>query len=418
MTPPVFIKLWRTARLVLGTLVGLFALAVLLELARAVALLHRIHPIVAYVALAVLAVTMLVLLTVWTNRWLDAHVLIPPEGADEGARSHRDLVTGNRFLVKRLKRMADHPLYTEAQQKHLRQVAYQVEEMLGHHPLQDDLERSLAATRADTLEPAHAVLRGHAETFARERMRRVVNDVVEPPFPTHSLLTIYGHQLVMITRIVDLYLPRAGLLEYARVVMDVCRVIYEGQFFKLGQTLFAGVYSNSPPLGRAADSLGQALTTIWLTRTVSRAAILRCEDVRYWTVERAVADLDACVLDLLADSKECLLQDVLPLLKLSLRHQAPAGVTDVTAFSSGVIEGLARAIDAAVRMHKSQPTAVATARRTINGEDAAPAPVTAAAAPPPESHEHRRRRHRSRQGFGRVLYVFMQRIKYTVGRPR
>ena len=415
MTPPVFIRLWRAIRIALVTSLSLLALVVVGELGRMAAMLHRVHPIAAWVFVAAALLGLSILALVLANRWLSAHVITPPEGPEDGASSHRDLVTCNRFMIARLKVLADNPLFTPEQQKHLRQTAYQIDEQLGHHPMRDDLIRGIERTRADTLAPAHAILRARAEEFARERMRRVVQDDIEPPFPTHRLVSIYGHQFMMLTRIIDLYSPGAGLFEYFHIIRDVWGVIYSGRFLKLGQTLFAGVYANSPPLGHTAATLGSALTTVWMTRVLSRACMLRCEETRAWSSARAAQDLDACMLDLLADSKECLLQDVLPLLKLTLRHHAPAGVSDVTAFSSAAVEGLARALDAAVKAHKAQPSAVIAARRTFAGEEAAalPAPIEE-----PHTHGRRARRSRNRHGLFRVFYVFGQRLKYSARRPR
>ena len=414
MTPPFFIRVWRAARFALTTVFALVALLIVTELARVTITLYRLHPFAAagFLALALLAFG--VAAAMLANRWFAAHVMVPPEGPEDGAGSHRDLVTCNRFLIARLKGLSDNPLFTPEQQKHLRQTAYQIDEQLGHHPMREDLLLGIERTRAETLAPAQAILRARAEEFARERMRRVVQDDIEPPFPTHRLVSIYGHQFVMLTRIIDLYTPGVGLLEYFLIIRDVWAVIYSGRFLKLGQTLFAGVYANSPPLGQAAATLGSALTTVWMTRVLSRACMLRCEETRAWSSARAAQDLDNCMIDLLADSKECLLQDVLPLLKLTLRHHAPSGVSDVTAFSSGAVEGLARALDSAVKAHRAQPSAVIAARRTFAGDE----PSAPPAAEEAQAHGHRRHRSRNRRGLFRVLHVFGQRLKYSVRGPR
>ena len=373
-------------------------------------LLHHLSPYagLAY-GLVVLAALLLLLYRVVSYR-LDHQSLFPP--ALPPRPTFQELKTYSKYQIHLLKRLALTPFLTESGRKSLLQQAYDIDEILDHHPLLDDLTRSIERTRADFLDPARRTLRTQAETLTQERMHAVVKDVVEPPFPVVNSLVVLYYEVKLVLQIVDIYQFRAGFLEYGRAVRDVWQLITEGNFLKLGQKLFEGVYTNSPPMGRAVDDLGQALTSIWLTRMVSQAAILRCEADWPWTVEPAVRLLEGGTIDSLEATRESVIRDALPVLKLRIRHSAPLGVPDAAGFSQSVIDGIIRAIDQVIKTTRSKPPelVVAEARSTMHGT----ANVT-------WGEEAAASRNSSLQpktpGVMRVLRTFGDRIKYGSG-PR
>jgi hypothetical protein len=247
-------------------------------------------------------------------------------------------------------------------------------------------------------------------------MKFVVEDVIEPPFPVvHSLVVLY-HELALISDIVETYLGRPALFEHLIVMRDVRRVMIEGRFLKLGQNLFESVYANTAPIGHAIDDIGPALTSIWLTRTIALTAVLRCESLDEWETDDAVGRLEALTEETIIAVKDALTQDLLPILKLRLRHYAPEGTTDTVAFSRSVIEGIAKTLDALAGKLKRQPaekTTLFARRQTVYDEP--PATETEVRV---RERSSRKSRSRHRGGMFRVFHTFAQKLKYTVGGGR
>ena len=413
-TPAVYqlLRFLRNAARVVAILV---VALLLVEFFRIGLLFHRAHPLLAYAFVGIAAIFAIVMAIRLFAFLADRKTLKAP-WMPGTAWDFRDYKAQCKYLVAVLKRMSrlDH-LDSEAR-KSLRQSAYDVEETLGHHPLREDLARLVEKAEDKYIGEIHDVLRANAHLYIRDRMKSVVEYAVEPPFPVINPFVVLYSQVVMVTRIVDLYVARPALFEYYIVLRDVFRVITEGNFFKLGQRLFEGVYANSPPMGNAIDDLGQALTSIWLTRTVGEAAIQRCEALTPWTSEGAIAELEAQAVPCLTETKECLVNDALPTLRLRIRHSAPIGVQDVAGFSESITSGIAKAVDTVVKVVASQSpeTAIATARRTHSDSS------------PSWASEHhgvvkrvRRRRHSSDSRVFRVFKTFGQRVKYSVmGRPK
>ena len=381
------------------------------EVIRIALILHPLHPLLGWSVVGVVLLALLVIALRIGGHILDHRTLMPPErpGSAGSYSEYRDACRHQIALLKRLGQL-DH-LDEETRQR-IRQAAYDLQGTLGHHPLKDDLRSAIAQTTERHLVPTHGILRDRALAFSRDRMKAVVRSAVEPPFPVMNSFAFIFLQVVTVTRIVDLYVARPSMVEYYLVVRDVLRVITDGNFFHVGQRLFEGVYTNIPPMGAAVDDLGQALTSIWLTRTVAMAAILRCEAMTPWITADAVLALDAHTADSLAATKESLIQDALPILRLRIRHSAPLGVTDAAGFTESVIEGITKAVDTVVKSlrHQAPEQAAATVRRASvpdvvdNWASAEPVVV-------------RRRRRRRKSGLLDALGIvrsFGQRVKYSV----
>jgi hypothetical protein len=365
---PITSSLWRACKLIALVLVATFLFIAGLEILRLGLLLRRVHPIAMYAyigLLATLAFYLLVRYWLWRTRWTALHA--PPRS--DATASFRDLKAYVRHLIKILKRAAGHPLLTPDQARAARQRAYDLEGMLGAHPLIDDLRRGISRTESETWAAIVEHFDNEATKFARYKMQAVVRDAIEPPFPiVHSALIFY-HQFTMISCIVDCYLTRPSLVEYLTVGRDVWRVLTGGDYFRIGQRLFEGIYRNSPPLGPAAQDLGQALSVIWLTWTTAQAAMHRCRAIEEWTVEKAIAHLDHLTIDSLIVTRDTLIRDVLPLLKLRLRHSVGPAVADAAGFSEEVMEGIVKSVDGVIQSLRTQAPEEAAehSRRSLHG---------------------------------------------------
>jgi hypothetical protein len=414
LNTPFLQRVLLTGRAVAAGLGVLFLVLFGLAMVHSYDLFYRFHPALGLTFLCIVVGTGLWAGTKIFLAFAAQRVLSPPPSPEDGAVRHGDMVAYCRHLVRLLKRLGDNPALPPDQQILARQQAYDIEDTLGAHPLREDLERAITRSISTVIRPAQECLRKAADRFARDRMHAVVEDVIEPPFPVVNPSVVLYIQVIMISRIVDLYFPRASLLEYWRVMSDILRVLTSGQFLKLGQRLFAGVYVNSPPLGRAIDDLGQALTSLWLTRVVSRTAMLRCEVLGTCNVRQLMRLVDRHVPAMLAETKEGFIEDALTTLRLRIRHSAPQNISDTAGFSHTVADGIAKAVDMVVSAFVNLPPeeAVANARKTLPGTAAAGTPSTGTT---PDTGRRGRPSRRSGRGSPfRVFHTFGQRIKYSV----
>lgn len=361
--------IWRALVRVAWVIFILVLFVVGMELLRAFALLRRLHPMVAYAmagALGLIALILFIRVLLW--RAARQTLFSPPLPRPDKA-TFKDLKLFVRHVVKRLKRMSNHPALTTDQAREIRQKTYDIETMLNAHPLLDDLRRTIGKTESNVWFPMIDLLDQNAIEFAHYKMQAVVRDTIEPPFPVIQPLMVFYHQLTMICCIADCYLPNVSLTEYATVIRDTWRVMARGEYFRVGQRLFDGIYRNSPPAGAAADDLGQALSVIWLAWTTAQIAMHRCRTYRKWTTDQAIAYLDHLTIDSLLVTRDTLLRDVMPMIRLRLRHSVGPAVADAAGFSEQVIEGITKAVDGVIQGLRTQgPEEVAEqSRRTQHG---------------------------------------------------
>lgn len=368
-TYPVAKTIWRALVRVALVLSVLVVFVIGMEMLRLVALLRRIHPLLAYAAMALLAIAALAIV-VRVLLWRAARqTLFSPPLPRPDKATFKDLKHFVQHVVKRLKRMSNHPSLSTEQARDIRQQTYDIESMLNAHPLLDDLRRTIGKTESNVWFPMIEQLDQDAIEFAHYKMQAIVRDTVEPPFPVIQPLMVLYHQLTMTCCIADCYLPNVSLTEYATVIRDTWRVMSRGEYFRVGQRLFDGIYRNSPPAGAAADDLGQALSVIWLTWTTAQIAMHRCRTYRKWSVEQAIAYLDHLTIDSLLVTRDTLIRDVLPMIRLRLRHSVGPAVADAAGFSEQVMEGITKAVDGVIQGLRTQgPEEVAEqSRRTQHG---------------------------------------------------
>ena len=383
-----------------------------MELIKAFNVLYRAHHLVAYAFAAGLAVASIMLVLRLFGFALDHRTLDAPPRPEDGTATHDDMKNYVRYLVHVLKRLGANPQLDELVRQQLRQEAYDIDDTLGAHPLNDDLRGIISKNSSGVLQVAMLRLREQANGHARMRMKAIAQDVVEPPFPVGHCLVLVYHEMALVSDIVETYLGRPALFEHLSVMRDVWRVLGEGRFLNLGQDLFASVYANAPPLGRAIDDIGPALTSIWITRVIAIAAMIRCETLEEWDTADAIGRIEAMTEETIASMKETLTQDVFPVLKLRLRHSAPEGTEDVAAFIKSIVDGVTKALDTLAHTLKHQPaekSSLLSKRHTVFDHPGIP--------PDPAPPERRRKRRRRSGGMFRVLQTFGQRLKYTIGGP-
>ena len=405
---PVWHELMRVLRRFSGLVLGLLLFFVTVELVRAYQLFYGFHPWLGYgFALLAGGAGASALLRLRLRRH-DRQTLLPPHPPSEFKPHHEELVANCSYMIHRLKRLSLNPALSDELRKKTRQRAYDIEGLLGSHPLLEDMVRALSRAELDTLEPTLLQLDHLAREMGKEKIQCMIEDAVEPPFPLVTPLVVLYHQCTLVTTIADVYLGRPSLREYLRVLTDVQHTIRGGEFFRIGQRLFEGVYVNSPPLGRAVDDLGQAITCAWLTESVTKAAQYRCRAIRPWKIGQAVDWMDRQTESSLVAVRDLVNEDVLPLLKLRLRHYAGPGVGDASNFSEQMTQSIARAVDAVVKGLQTQNPvrAAQLSRRTQPGEGVLNKSEQERATPTTN------RSWRRRGVFG-IVRTFGERMRYT-----
>lgn len=370
---PAFHAVWRALRKLALLAVGLFLFFTFIELAWAGLLLYRFHPLLGYTF--GLIVFLFALGFAWralTHRH-DQQTLIPPTRPAGSRVRQRDLEAYCAYLVHRMKRLSLNARLAKEDRLKIRQRAYDIEGLLGSHPLIDDLTRAISRAEVEVLEPAMGFLDQQAEAIGRAKIQAVIEDAVKPPFPVITPLVVLYHQLTLVTAVTDIYLGQVSLREYGRVIRDVMNTLSRGQFFRTGQRLFEGVYANSPPLGRAVDDLGQAITCTWLTWTVTRAAAYRCRTLYPWQLDQSVEAMDRGTPESLVVVRDTVINEVLPLLKLRIRHSVAPGIADASGFSESVGQGVAKAIDSVVLALRAQHPEKAIQRSRLTQPGLTPA---------------------------------------------
>lgn len=408
---PVWDELMRALRRVLLLVLGLILFFMTVELVRAYQLFYGFHPWLGYAfAGLVLCIVLYTLLRLRLRRH-DRQTLLPPRLPNAQKPRHEDLTSYTAYLVHRLKRLSLNPSLPEELGRKTRQKAYDLEGLLASHPLIEDLVRANSRAEVDTLEPAQAALDQRATELGKDKIRCVIEDAVEPPFPLITPLVVLYHQITLITSVTEVYLGRPSLREYCCVLLDVLHTIRGGDFFRIGQRLFEGAYVNSPPLGRAVDDLGQAVTSTWLTWSVTKAAMYRCRGVAPWNLKAAVEWLDQQTAESLGMVRDVLIADVLPLLKLRIRHNIGPGITDAAAYTEQVTQSVARAVEVVVKGLSTQNPARAAqlSRRTQAGLEALPDPH--------EPRHHPASRSWRRRGLLGILRSFAERQRYARRHP-
>lgn len=379
--------------------------------------LHRVHPYVAWGYLGALGLAAIYGIFRGLGFLHDHGTLWPDELPLPEQARHKDLVARCRFLSLYLKRLSHNVLLDEAQQTTARQAAYDIDDALGAHPLLEDLTRAIARAEGQIIPELHQRLDAEARAITRDKMVAVVADVIQPPFPVVNALVVFYHQFTLSTSITGVYVSEPALFEYAMVLRDTWRVMTRGDFIRLGQDLFAGVYANCPPMGKAVEDLGQAITCIWLTQSVATAATLRARTTRAWHTSDAIAAMDARCYDSLTVTRDALIKDVLPMLRTAFHHKVPRGADESPVFLSNLVAGITRAVDAVVQGLKATPIqeTVQKARRPVPAEETdRPAEMILV--------RHTSRRRRSGHGHGggmfRVFRTLSQRLKYGSRYPR
>jgi len=414
--------------------VGLFLLALLflisVEFLRLFVMLYRREPWMGYSLIGLLVVLICgTALSVFLHH--RDHRILQARGYSLGNRSsHARMTKHLRYLIHYIKRLSSHRLLTDQQSAAIRQKAHDLHEVLHHHPLNDDLLRTIDTAREKVIQPTFGLLDEVAAKVIRTKIRASIQDLYQPPFPIFPPLVVVYHQITLISEITDIYISRPSLREYIRVMSDVWQIMTKGDFLRYGQRLFSGINSNPYSLARTGEDVGHALSITWLSYAIACATRQRCTTLHDWTLPTAISEMQEEVVPCLEHTRDSLQRDVMPNLKGRIRHYAPYG-SDPDQFVDQINEALIKSVDSVVltlstKFNTSSITRSSAATTSTSTRDSFAMPESSPGEPSQPgvasdantsvdegsglNNNHRRRRRRRKESR---LSNFMQRVFRT-----
>ncbi len=396
--------------LVFGILLSLIFLA---ELARMFLLLQRISPVLGWLFVAVLAGGVIALLGHYllSLRRNPRAVTPPPLPEDLAQATFPELRRYTKYLARYLRRLAENPTLDGESRRRAHATSAEIEEVLRHHPLLDDLRRSIARTEADVVTPLLAALGEKASKEVRQCVRDVMLGVTLSPYASIDLLFVLYRNGSMVLRIARIYRTRPAIREQLLILHDVFAVCATVSFLNIGRKLIENLFSQVPIVGRFIDDIGQGMGAGLMTSVAGHAAMDRCAAFRAWSKEEEAKSLSHHMGRFLTDVRDLFTRDLLPEVKVRILSGLPREQAQQAEVSSQIAAGISSAVDATVRSLDMGMVSTAVAGGPMDTSDLAQWEDES-----PIHHGRRRRNHHHRSPFsgaGRVLQTFGQRVKYT-----
>ncbi len=262
---------------------------------------------------------------------------------------HAELKRYARYLHTYSARLARNPNLRAADQTALDAAQAQFDEILAHHPLNDDWIRYIESVEQQVIPPVHMHLRNRAEKEIRASVRDVMLGVTLSPYHHIDVLIVLYRNFAMIFRIMGIYVTTPAPRAQWRIVRDVVRVVATVNFLYVGRNLIENLFAFIPWVGRMADDIGQGLGAGLFTSACGHAVIDRCATVQPWEKAKAVDSLAAQSKEFLRDVKNIFTHDVLPDIKSRLLSEAPPEQVQEPGFWVNVQQGINKAFDATLR---------------------------------------------------------------------
>ncbi len=409
-------RLWKLACRILLVAGGLITFFALIELLRAFFFFYRVHPAWGWAFAGVVSLLLLTALVYVWRSWIRLpRALAPPPLPPLGEASHKEMKRFCQYLIEYLDRLSQNPNLTdEARHVALDHIVH-IEDVLRHHPLNEDLVMTIQKTEDDILPVILGSLDEQAEREIRRSVRDVMLGVTLSPYHSMDLLIVLYRNSAMILRIAHLHGSRPSSADQWHVLRDVLRVIATVNFLYIGRNLIENLFAFVPIVGRVADDIGQGIGAGLFTSAAGHAAIERCSAYRGWNKQAAAESLASQTRDFLKDVKNIFTKDVLPDIRNRILTEAPPEQVRQPGFWDSVQSGIGKAFDSTSNALNTILLKPATA-----GVQTILNPVPRRVEREPLNYEHRHtgnhgrhRRKNSSRGIGRVLRTFGQRLRYT-----
>lgn len=396
--------------LVFGILLAFVFLAELLRIFR---LFHAISPALGWAYVAALGGGVLAGLVYFVAalRRNPRAVTPPPLPADLDQATFLQLRRYAKYLARYLRRLAGNGNLDDESRRRACQASADVDDTLRHHPLLDDLRRTIARTESDVVAPLLASLGEKASREVRQCVRDVMLGVTLSPYASIDLLFVLYRNGSMVLRVARIYRTRPALREQMLILHDVFAVCATVSFLNIGRKLIENLFSQVPIVGRFIDDIGQGMGAGLMTSVAGHAAMDRCAAFRSWSKEEEAKSLSHHMGRFLTDVRDLFTKDLLPEVKVRILAGLPREQAQQAEVSSQIAAGISSAVDATVRMLDTDMVSAAVAGGPMDTGD-----LSQWEDESPVRRGRRRRNHRRSpfSGLGRVLQTFGQRVKYTV----
>ncbi len=404
---------------VAGVLLGFIFLS---ECLRLFVLFYRIHPVAAYAFAGLILAGLLVLLVyLWRGLRACPRVLVPPPMPELPSASHAEMRRYCKYLIAYLTRMAENPNLEGEPAKAAQDCIAYIEDVLGAHPLNDDLVRTINKAEQEMIGPLLNRLDEQASHEVRRCVRDVMLAVTLSPYPSADIFIVLYRNVTMAFRIVRIYRSRPSPREEWRILRDILAVVATVNFLNISRKLIESLFSQVPVIGRVIDDIGQGLGAGLLTSVAGHAAMDRCGAFRGWNREEEVRSLGTRMANFLTDVKDLFTKDLMPELKGPIRSAVPADAANQPGFWDTVTSGVEAAVDMTAKaagflVVKPVTAGVQTVAAGVQGVANAGARIGRSVVDTGSDVVRRhRRRHRSSHGsFSRTLKTFGQRVKYML----
>ena len=398
---------WKTV-IVVGVVLSVLFLA---ELLRLFIFFYRVNPILGWCFAGAVGAGILFLIYQTVREYrANPRVLVPPPWPPPEGVSHKAMRDYCKYLVRYLRRLAENPSLDDDAQDAADQQAEYVEDVLAHHPLNDDLTRTIEQTEANVIVPLLASLNEQATAEVRASVRDVMLGVVLSPYPSVDLLIVLYRNAAMVLRVIRIHRSRPRLREQLLIFRDILLAVATINFMNISRKLIESLFAHLPMVGRIVDDMGQGLGAGLLTSVTGHAAINRCAAFRGWNKEEQTASLASSTGQFLANVRDIFTKDLLPDLKGRIQASAPQEAAGKPGFWDSIVQGVASAVDATARALGTLIVRPAVAG--VQGVAAVSSMIGRGVMR--AGNSVRRSSTRPLRGMARVAHVFGQRLKYTV----
>ena len=416
-------QLWNLlvrVTVVAGVLLGFVFLA---ECFRLFVLFYRIHPAIGFTFVGILLVGILALLIYfWRGLRACPRVLTPPPMPELSAASHAEMRRYCKYLAEYLGRLAENPNLEGAPAAAASDGIAYIQDVLGAHPLNDDLARTIAKIEQEVVHPLLAQLDEKASHEVRRSVRDVMLAVTLSPYPSADVFIVLYRNFTMALRVMRIYRSRPTPREEWTILRDILAVVATVNFLNISRRLIESLFSQVPFIGRVIDDIGQGLGAGLLTSVAGHTAMDRCAAFRGWNREEEVRSLGTRMSNFLVDVKDLFTKDLMPELKGPIRSAVSPDEANQPGFWDTITRGVASAVDMTARtvdflVVKPATAGVQTVAAGVQSVAGASARIgrTMTGTPSNGIRKHRHsRHHRSGRGLVPMLSRIGQLVKYTL----
>ena len=361
-------RLWRQIVRVVVVVGCVVAFLLLMEILRAYQTLRgTLGPVAGYVFLGAVGLLVLWLVVRLTGGWrLRRRVLKLPQIDDPETAPLHDLHKYARYLVKYLRRLSTNPLLSEAQRAQTAEAATKLQADGKRCTDRSAFVALIQDAEQEHVQPALAELDELAEQEIRECVFHVMTGVAASLWNAVDVLVVLYRNGRMITRITQIYNSRPALREQAAILLDTMKIVAMIKLASMTANLLTKGRRAVPVIGRATESLAQAVGAGVLTSAAGHTAKLRCRAFRGWDRAEAQRHLGDMVGQYLKDCWQSASQCVWPIVTQTAGDVTSAAWQKLREGFGAAVDATAEAADTFVRQPvTSGAEAVANSGRSV-----------------------------------------------------